>query len=234
MNIYETAIAEPFYKFYDKIVQYLPNFLTSILILAVGLVLGFLLKKLFSGLFKMIGLDRISDSSGVGELIKKGGITEPFSAILGRLIGWITVLIFAGISMNTLQIHAVETLLERLFLYLPNIILAGLIILFGQLLGNFLSRTALIASVNAGARFSNLIGKFVKYTIFVLSATMALEQLGIGKETVIIAFAIIFGGIVLALSISFGLGGRDLAKEYLEKKFKCEENEENKDEINHI
>ena len=59
---------------------------------------------------------------------------------------------------------------------------------------------------------------------------MSLEQLGIGRETIIIAFAIVFGGIVLALSIAFGLSGRDIAKEYLEKKMKGEE----KDEIEHI
>ena len=89
----------------------------------------------------------------------------------------------------------------------------------------------MIAAVNAGVTFSNLIGKFIKYLILILSATMALEQLGIGKGTIVIAFAIIVGGIVLALAISFGLGGRDLAKDYLEKKIKCEEK---KDEINHL
>jgi len=133
--------------------------------------------------------------------------------------------------MSALKIPAVEKLLERFLLYLPNIFVAGLIILLGYLLGNFFGRAALIAAVNAGVRFSKFISRFVKYTIFILSLTMALEQLGIGKETVIIAFAIIFGGIVLALSIAFGLGGRDMAKDYLEKKIKCEEK---KDEINHL
>ncbi len=116
-------------------------------------------------------------------------------------------------------------------LELPNVFVAALILLFGYLLGNFFGRAALIASVNAGIRFSGLIGKFVKFTVFILSATMALEQLGIGRETVIIAFAIIFGGIVLALAIAFGLGGRDIAKAYLEKKMK---GEEKKDEISHL
>jgi len=65
-----------------------------------------------------------------------------------------------------------------------------------------------------------------------LAVTMALEQLDIGRGTIVIAFAIIFGGIVLALAIAFGLGGRDIAKEYLEKKIKGEE--EKKDEISHL
>lgn len=60
---------------------------------------------------------------------------------------------------------------------------------------------------------------------------MALEQLGIGRETIIISFSIIFGGIVLALAIAFGLGGRDIAKEYIEKKIK---GDEKKDEISHL
>jgi hypothetical protein len=128
-------------------------------------------------------------------------------------------------------VPAIERLLERLFLYLPNLFVAIIILLIGYLLSNFFGRAALIASVNAGLKASRLIGRFVKLTIFLLAATMALEQLGIGKETIIITFAIVFGGIVLALSIAFGLGGRHMAKEYLEKKVK---GEEKKDEISHL
>ncbi|MBM4135525.1 MAG: hypothetical protein FJ241_01685 [Nitrospira sp.] len=103
--------------------------------------------------------------------------------------------------------------------------------LFGYLLSNFLSRDALIAAVNAGLKLSGLIGRFVELIIFLLAVTMALEQLDIGRGTIVIAFAIIFGGIVLALAIAFGLGGRDIAKEYLEKKIR---GEEKKDDISHL
>jgi hypothetical protein len=75
------------------------------------------------------------------------------------------------------------------------------------------------------------VGKCVKFTVVFLSFTMALEQLGVGSNTVVIAFAISFGGAVLALSIAFGLGGRDIAKEYLEKRLK---GDEKKDEISHL
>jgi len=231
MDMYETLIAEPFQKFYEKLILFLPNFLTSLFILLVGILLGFLVKNLFSKIFRIIGIDKVSVRSGLGELMKKGGFKDTVSVLLARLIGWLTIVIFAGISMSALNVPAVEGLLERFFLYLPNIFVAAVILLFGYLLGNFFGRAALIASVNAGVRFSSLVCRSVKYTIFVLSATMALEQLGIGKETVVISFAIIFGGIVLALAISFGLGGRDIAKEYLEKKIRCDEK---KDEISHL
>ena len=231
MNMYETLITEPFQKFYEKLILFLPNFLSAIVILIAGIAFGFLLKYLFSRIFRIIGLDKVSERSGAAELMKKGGLKDTVSVLLARLIGWLTVIIFAGIAISALNVPSVERLLERLFLYLPNIFVAAMILLFGYLLGNFFGRTALIAAVNAGVRFSNLIGKFIKYLIIILSATMALEQLGIGKETIVIAFAIIFGGIVLALAISFGLGGRDLAKDYLEKKIRCDEK---KDEISHL
>lgn len=231
MEIFETVITEPFQKFYEKLILFLPNFLTSLFILLVGIMLGFLVKNLFSKIFRIIGIDKVSVRSGMAELMKKGGFKDTVSVLLARLIGWLTVVIFAGISMSALDVPAVEGLLERFFLYLPNIFIAAMIVLFGYLLGNFFGRAALIASVNAGVRFSNLIGKFIKYLILILSGTMALEQLGIGKGTIVITFAIIFGGIVLALAISFGLGGRDLAKDYLEKKIKCEEK---KDEISYL
>jgi uncharacterized protein YneF (UPF0154 family) len=87
--------------------------------------------------------------------------------------------------------------------------------------------------VNAGNRFAGLVARFVKYAILLLALTMALEQLGIGKETVVIAFAIIFGGVVLAFAVAFGLGGKNIARKYLEKQFK-EKVKTDDDEIHHL
>jgi hypothetical protein len=231
MNILQRVIIEPFERFLDKVVQFLPHLFVSILILIVGIVLGWVLRKIFLRIFKAIGLDNISTRSGLLELLKKGGIEEPLSVLLSRVIGWITIVIFVVISARELRIPAVERLFESFLIYLPSVFVAALILLLGYILGNFLGRAALIASVNAGIKISGLIGKSVKYTVFILSATMALEQLGIGRGTIIIAFAIVFGGVVLALALAFGLGGRYIAKEYLEKKLL---KEEEKDDIEHL
>jgi hypothetical protein len=153
------------------------------------------------------------------------------SLLIARIIGGTTVAVFAVIAVQTLSVPAVEMLLERFFLYLPNVFVALLILVVGYLLSNFLARAALIAAVNAGIRLSCLIGRSVRYLVLIFSVTMALEHLGIGRETVLIAFTILFSGIVLAVAIAFGLGGRDVARDYLEKKLKCDKVE---DEIQHI
>ena len=230
----QKVIIEPFKSFLESILQFLPNFLTFLLMLVIGIILGRVLNSIFLRIFRAIGLDKFSERSGVVDLIRKGGIRDSVSVLLAKAVRWITVAIFAIIALRALEIPTIEGLFERFLLYLPNVFVAATILLFGYLLGNFLGRAALIASVNAGIKIAGAIGKFVKFTVFLLAATMALEQLGIGKETIVIAFAIIFGGIVLALSIAFGLGGKETAKEYIEKKLKGGTEEEKKDEISHL
>jgi hypothetical protein len=231
MNTFERIVIEPFERLLEKILQFLPSFLTSILILIVGIVIAGLVKSIFARIFQALKIDAHLERIGLSQALTKGGIKEPVSVLFSRALGWITLFIFMIISVRALDMLSVEQLLERLFLYLPNIFIAALVLFFGYMLSNFLGRAALIASVNAGIKVSGMIGKLVQLTVFLLAITMSLEQLGIGSGTIIIAFAIVFGGAVLALSIAFGLGGRDIAKEFLEKKVRGDEEE---DEINHV
>lgn len=231
MNVIQRVIIEPSERFFEKVIQFLPNFFTAIVVLLIGVALAFGLKIIFRALLKAVSIDKFFERSGTSEMLRKWGMRESISVLFSKLIQWIVVIIFSIIAMRSLEIPTVERLLENFLMYLPNIFVALVILLFGYMLSNFLGRAALIGAVNSGLRASGLIGKLVKLTIFFLAVTMALEQLGIGRGTVIIAFAIIFGGIVLAFSIAFGLGGRDAAKAYLEKKLN---GEEQKDDISHL
>ena len=231
MNILQRVVLEPLERMYEKILRYLPNFLTALLLIVIGLVLGRILRAVTFRVLQAFSVDKHFERFGMGEVLGKGGIKEPLSVLVSRAVGWITLFIFVIIALRALEIPSLERLLEGFFLYLPNVFVAALIMFFGYLLSNFLGRAALIAAVNAGMVLSGLIGRGVKGIVVVLSATMALEQLGIGSHTMIIAFAISFGGVVLALALAFGLGGRDIAREYLEKKLR---GGEKKDEIDHL
>ncbi|OPY78552.1 MAG: hypothetical protein A4E64_00825 [Syntrophorhabdus sp. PtaU1.Bin058] len=231
MNIFQRIIVEPFEKCYEKLLYFLPNLFASILLLVIGIFLAVIIRMIFQKFFRTIKLDKFLERSGIVEALSRSGIRESLSVLISKIIGWIIVLTFLIVSMQNLRIPTVEQLLERFFLYIPNMFIAAFILIIGYLLSNFFRRAVLIASVNAGIKYSGLLSKFVKFTVFILSCTMALEQLGIGRETILIAFAITFGGVILALAIACGLGGKDIAKGYLEKKMK----EDNKgDGINHL
>lgn len=228
----EMVIIEPIKDFSNNVLDFLPNLLAALMVLLIGIAIAVLLKKSFIRLFKALDLDKVSEKVGILDVLKKGGIKDSLSALLAKIISWLTVLIFLIISLRALNIPTIERLMEEFFLYLPNVFVAILILSAGYFLSNFLGRTVLIASVNAGFKLSGIIGKFVQFTVFFISVAMALEQLGIGKETVLLTFAILYGGVVFALAIAFGIGGKDVAREYLEKRLKGEGNDE--DDIQHL
>lgn len=232
MNIIERIMIEPFERFYEKLLVFLPNLITSLILLVIGFFLGIFVKWLFNRIFRAVNLDGLSQKVGMRDVLLRSGIREPLSSLLSRIFKWLTIVTFIIVAMQNLTIPTVEHLIDRMFLYLPNIFVAGLILILGYILSNFFGRAALIASVNSGMASAGLVGKGVKFAVFILACTMALEQLGIGKDTIIIAFAIIFGGIVLALSIAFGLGGKDIARDYLHKR--AREPRDADDEIDHL
>jgi hypothetical protein len=231
MDAIKQIIVEPFERFYEKIIEFLPSLLAALVILIIGFIFANILKWIFLKIFRSIDLDKYFQRLGIMGVLRKSGIDDPFSVLLSKVIKWTTVVVFVIISLYTLNSPTVERLLESFFFYLPNVFVAVLILMFGYVLSNFIGRAALIAAVNAGIKVSGIIGKFVKLTIFLLAVTMALEQLGIGKGTIIIAFTLVFGGIILALAIAFGLGGKEVARSYLESKMK---GEEEGDEISHL
>ena len=231
MNIVQRIFIEPLQKCYENMLVFLPNLLTSIVILIAGVVVAYLLKIVISRILKAVKVDRFAERFGIFEVLSKGGVKEPLSVLISKIVEWIIVFTFIIIAMQNLKIHTVEHIIEKLFMYLPNILVAAFILVLGYILSGFFARAILIASVNAGVKSSGLIGKFTRFAVFLLAATMALEQLGVGKDTVVAAFIIIFGGLVLAAAIAIGLGGKDIAREYLEKRIK---GGEDKDDINHI
>jgi len=112
-----------------------------------------------------------------------------------------------------------DRMVEAFFLYLPKLFVAVGILALGFLLANFLSRAALLLAVNEGLPVPRLVAGTVRLLVNVLAFAMAMEQLGIARNTVTVAFAIAFGALMLGLALAFGLGGKDLARELLAKRF---------------
>jgi len=226
----DTVFIEPLQRFVSNITGFLPNLLIGIILIILGFLVAWLLKVIITRISHFLKIDRLSEKIGITQMLHRSGIMESFSGLMGKAAYWVVLLSFIIMGLDALRVPAVEKLLSEFWLYLPNVITAAMIVIAGYLLGNFLGRAALIAAVNAGLPVSGLVGKFVKFTVFIMAATMALELLGIGEDTVLIAFAIVFGGVVLALSIAFGLGGRDAAKDYIEKM----REKKGEDDIQHI
>ncbi len=231
MGVFERLVMKPIEEFFERVLLFLPNLFSALAILIAGILAGWIVRLILGGVLRLFRLDALAERWGVHRMMERGGVGEHVSSMAARFAGWLTFFSFLIIALGSMNIPGVERLFERFLLYIPNIFVALIIIVLGFIFGTFFGRAALIASVNAGLRMSRLIGNAVRLSIFLFSISVALEQLGIGRETVIIAFAIVFGGVVLALSLAFGLGGSSLAREYMEKKIR---KTEERDDISHL
>lgn len=155
--------------------------------------------------------------------------------LLSRFFYWVIVLVTLILGINALEVSATQNLITQFFNYLPHLFAAVVILVIGYLIAIFLGQATLIAAVNAQMESAKLLARAVRWFIIILSLTMALYQLGIAEKVIMVAFSIIFGGIVLALAIAFGWGGRELAKDFLDRLYRGKgKGGEGQDHISHI
>jgi hypothetical protein len=200
------------------IAEFLPRFVVMVIIIVIGWLIALALKYLLRFLLRFTSLDRLSESAGASRVLQRAALPS-ISELLSRALFWLTWLGFFLLGISVLEIPELHDQLSRLFQLLPQVLISILILFIGVLAANFLSRATLLATVNAGFRSPQLWSSGVRFVIWILAISMALEQIGLARGTVITAFSIVFGAMMLALALAFGLGGRDLAQKTLERRF---------------
>ena len=234
-EVWRVAILDSLNKFLGKVITFLPNLLAMVTILIIGFLIAWVFKKLLFRFLKAIQFDRVSERWGLTHILSKGGVIYSPANLLSRFFYWIIVLITLILGINALEVAATQNFISHFFNYLPHLFAAMIILAIGYLIAIFLGQATLIGAVNAQMESAKLLSRFVRWFIIILALTMALYQLGIAETVIIAAFSIIFGGIVLALAIAFGWGGRDLAKDFLERLYRKKgKGDEDQDHISHI
>jgi len=198
------------------IAEFLPRFVVMLIIVLIGLVVAFLFEYLLRAILHLTRLDRLSEEAGATRVLKKAALPS-VSELLSRSLFWLTWLGFILVGISVLQIGSLQEQISHLFQLLPQILVAILILFVGLLAANFFSRAVLLATVNAGYKSPQVWSGATRFVIWILAISMALEQIGLARQTVIAAFSIVFGALMLALAIAFGLGGREIARETLER-----------------
>jgi hypothetical protein len=196
--------------------EFLPRLVVMLVIILAGLLAAYLLKYVLRGLLHLTKLDRLSEEAGASRMLRMAALPS-MTEVLSRSIFWVTVLGFILIGISVLNIAGLQEQISRLLRLLPEIVVAILILFLGLVIANFLSRAALLASVNAGYASPKMLSWSIRFVIWILAISMALEEVGVARQTVIAAFSIVFGALMLGLAIAFGLGGQDLARRFLER-----------------
>jgi small-conductance mechanosensitive channel len=207
--------------------RFLPRLLAALLMLLVGFLVAFVLRAITRLGLRWLRFNALMERTGARQFMQRAQLGEP-DHLVASLVFWLTWFVLVLTAMRTLGVAAVDALAHDVVRYLPKLVSAVLIIVLGVFLSTVAWRAALLAAVNARIPAPKTIGVLVRALTLVAVLAMALEQLAIGRQVVLTAFAISFGAIMLALAIAFGFGGRHLARRYLEQRVRGDEREPRK------
>lgn len=233
-ELWQQGISQLLQRLWEQALSLLPSLVNAFVLILLGLVVGWVLKEIVYRLLRLLKFDRLCERLGVASVAERVG-SRSSSYFVGRLVQGVIIVVALLAGLNALSTELGTNLVTRFVLYLPQIVLAGIILLLGSLLSRFLSRSVLIAAVNAKMRSAKWLAGLVRFLVMALAVVAALEQLGIGQTTLLVAFGVVFGGVVAALAMALGLGGKDLAREWLESQLRQRPGQEEETEgLRHV
>jgi glucose-6-phosphate-specific signal transduction histidine kinase len=216
-------------NFFNTVALFLPHLLSMLVIIVAGFIVAVILKVIVRRIFSIASFRKYCDSAGLTQMMRKAALPDPID-FLGKVVFWVVLIVFIVLGVDALGISAFREQISRFFMFLPQIFVAMLVLFIGLLVANFFSRATLLAATNANYHSARLLSSLVRLIIIIFFVTMALEQIGLGRRVVLIAFSLAFGALMLGTAIAFGLGGRDVARRFLEKQFVQKEETAEKDE----
>jgi hypothetical protein len=209
-------------QFHERLLAVIPGLLVMLGLITLGLVAAWVARLAVSRLSRVFGVDRLFERWSVGPSLRRSGIQRPASDVLGLVCFWAIFILFASAAVDVFATPGTPLATVLLVSFLPPLFTAALILLVGWLVANFLSQGVLIAAVNARVPEARIVARGVYWAVLLFAVATALTQLGIGKEMVLVAFGITFGGVVFALALAFGLGGRHAARHIVERRLRRE------------
>lgn len=204
-------------SFWTELAAFAPKLMAALVLLVLGWLLARLARSGVTRVLRLMNFERATEKSGLEAFLKHAGLEVSVAAILGSLVYWLIILVMIVFVASSLGLDVVADLFNRVVLYIPNVIVAILVLVFGTILARFINRLVFAWLSNVEFEGALTVSTFSEYAMLVFVFFMAMEQLQIANELLTAAFVIAFGAIGLAFALAFGLGGRDWAARIIEE-----------------
>lgn len=201
------------------VVTFVPNLLLAIIVFAIGWVLAALIEKLVESIFKSLKVDAALRSAGLEDVVKRAGHNLNSGMFVGALVKWFVIIVFLMAAFDTLGLTQVTSFLRDVVNYLPQVIIAVLILMVAIVVANVMQKLVVASSRAAHISSADLLGRITKWAIWIFALLTALFNLGVAPALIQTVITAVFAGAALAIGLSFGLGGKDMAQRMIEKTF---------------
>ena len=198
-------------------IGFLPKLLGAIIIFLIGWLIAVVLAKLAAQLIRLVRIDQILEKMGFKRSLEKANLKLDSGKFIGELVKWFFIIVFLMAATDILGLPQVTEFLKRILLYIPHLIVAVLILLAAVLIANFLQRLVKASVETAGLRGANFLGAVTKWSVLIFAVLAALLQLGIVPALIQTIFTGFVAALAIAIGLSFGLGGKDLAGQILSR-----------------
>lgn len=215
----------------EHVANFLPGLLVSLTLILVAFVLALLARILVLRALRGLDLDSRAERVRLVALLGWPPSTS-LSQTIARVVYWTILVLGLLVSLTALNATIPSQLAMSVFEYLPNLLAALMILVVGAIAARFVARSVLIGAVNMQMRSARLLSVGVKWLVLLVAVAMALDHLRIGGSILLLAFGILFGGIVFGAALAVGLGVRDLVSRTLERQLG--ESPRAEDKVDHV
>lgn len=198
-------------------VNFLPGLLGAIIVFIIGWLIAIVLGKLAAQIIRALRIDQILEKMGFKKSLEKANLKLNSGEFIGELVKWFFIIVFLMAATDILNLPQVTEFLKRILFYIPHLIVAVLILLVAVLIANFLQKLVKASVETAGLRSANFLAAVTKWAILIFAVLAALLQLGIIPSLIQTIFTGLIAALAISAGLAFGLGGKDLAAQILNK-----------------
>ena len=215
MSSWQVVLLEPARTVLAQISQFMVNALLVIIILLIGWLVSKLIRSVVSKTLKAAKINELSSRIELDKLLSKGGITYPLSELVGIICYWLGLLLTFMVAVNSVGLTIAADLLNKVVLYIPNVVAALFILILGMFVSTLLKNIVQTAASNAGLSQGKLLAQIVESIVIAFAVFVGIEQLQIGIQITQMTISIVLGSLGLGLALAFGLGCKDLAGKFV-------------------
>ncbi|MEK7635146.1 MAG: hypothetical protein AAB446_01810 [Patescibacteria group bacterium] len=217
INTWSNILSLSFTNLWVGVIGFVPNLIVAIVIVLLGWGIGVLFGRVVSQIIKAIKIDEALKRAGVETFLNKGGMNLNAGNFLGGLVRWFIILVFLVGALDVLKLSQVTMFLQEILNYLPQVIVAVLILIAAGLVSDAMKKVVLTSAMTAEISSAGFVATATKWAIWIFAILVALSQLGIASGFIQTIFTGLVVALSLALGLSFGLGGQEAAGKVIEK-----------------
>lgn len=208
---------EPLAAAWSEFSTALPAIALALIVFFLGWVLARALRRVLIRVMRFLRVDIAAERAGIDDFLVRGGVRFTVVTIVADLVYWVSMFVVTAAALTILGVHVAAALFERLADYVPHLVIALFIMIFGAQVGRVIRAATVAYLSNLGFAGAVLMGRIAEGLLLIFVVSIALDELAIGGTLITTAFQIGFGALCLALAIAFGLAGKERAAQFMKR-----------------